>query len=163
MSAAMALASEDGAATGALLVAVGEQLCAIPLAHVVETMRPLPTVPLDGAPAFIAGLAVIRGRAMPVADLKRLLHGAGAPSTPARFVTLALGSRQAALAVDRVVGIRRIARLEALPPLLRDAAQDAVAAVAVHDAQMLVVLEAARLVPDPVWALAQAAPGGDPA
>lgn len=161
--AAAAARSDDGAAKRALLVTVGERLCAVPLEHVVETMRPLPTVPLDGAPAFILGLAVIRGCALPVADLNLLLHGARARSTPGRFVTLALGARQAALAVDRVVGVRRIARLEALPPLLRDAAHEAVAAVAVHDAQLLVVLEATRLVPDPVWALAQAAPGEEPA
>jgi hypothetical protein len=43
------------------VVRVGARVCALPLHHVVETMRPLPIDPVVGTPAFISGVSVIRG------------------------------------------------------------------------------------------------------
>lgn len=57
----------------ALLTRVGARLCAVPLAHAVETMRLLPVSPLGDAPSFVRGLAVIRGVAVPVVDLGAVL------------------------------------------------------------------------------------------
>jgi chemotaxis signal transduction protein len=58
-----------------------------------------------------------------------------------------------ALAVDSVVGVRpiRAGALHALPPLLRDSA--VIAAIGVLDAQLLVVLQASRLLPEALPAL----------
>src|SRR5580692_5756315 len=64
----------------ALLCRVQARWCALPLRHVIETMRPLPTSPIPGAPAFVDGLAVIRGAPVPVVSLSRLL---GATTTQA--------------------------------------------------------------------------------
>src|SRR5262245_5079449 len=107
-----------------LVCRVGSKLCALPLAPVLETMRPLPSEPLPGAPDFVSGVALIRGRPTPVGDARKLL-GSESSGAPARFVTLTLGAlrgaRVAALAVDAVVGIRRVdtTALSALPTLLR--------------------------------------------
>ena len=47
---------------GASLVSrVATRLCALPVGAVIETMRRLPVEPIAGAPAFIAGLAIVRG------------------------------------------------------------------------------------------------------
>jgi purine-binding chemotaxis protein CheW len=134
-----------------LLVRAGTQLCALPLAGVVETMRPLPIEGVSGAPAYVRGLAIIRGSPVPVVDLAALVAGATlAPDDDARFVTVRAADRIVALFVSRVVGVRTLApaSLHDLPPLLRDANADVVRSVGALDAELLLVLRSARLVPD---------------
>src|SRR5207244_5850162 len=134
----------------ALLVRAAGRLCAVPIAHVVEVMRALPVEPIPGAPSFVPGLAIIRGAPMPVVDLGLLTGGRSASG---RFVTLRLGDRRAALAVDAVVGVRAVDAflLQELPPLLRDAGAEVVDAIGVIDTELLVSLRAGRLVPEDVW------------
>ncbi len=52
-----------------------------------------------------------------------------------------------ALAVDEVLGVRSVpaGTLTALPPLLRDAQTEHVAAIGILDAELLLVLNGARL------------------
>jgi purine-binding chemotaxis protein CheW len=139
-----------------LVCRVGAKLCALPLGAVLETMRPLPTEPLPGVPPFVSGVALIRSRPTPVVDARRLL-GTETPSAPARYVTLVPDSgrsdRVTALAVDAVVGIRSIdvAALAELPGLLRHESETSVAALGTLDAELLLVLEHARLLPESVW------------
>jgi purine-binding chemotaxis protein CheW len=114
-------------------------------------MRPLAVAPLPGAPAFVRGLSVIRGRPVPVVDLGALLSSSE-PSKPTRFVTLRLDGRCVALAVEAVLSIQELpGTLSSLPPLLAEASAEAVSAVGMLDAELILVLEAARLVPDAVW------------
>ena len=130
-------------------------LCALPVEHVVETMRPLPVEPLAGAPAFVRGLSIIRGAPVPVVDAASLL---GSPDTqPTRFVMVKAGARRVALAVSDVIGVRALApeKLQALPPLLREAAADIVTSIGALDDELLLVLRSARLVPDAVWTSAE--------
>ncbi|MCX6539541.1 MAG: chemotaxis protein CheW [Acidobacteria bacterium] len=136
-----------------LVVTVGAHTCAIPLHHVAETMRPLPIEPVAGTPGFVRGVSVIRGAPTPVVDLKALLENGENSATYGRFVTLKLGERRMAIGVDGVVGLRNLdsAQLEELPPILRDVAADLIEAIGARDAQLLIVLRAARIVPDEVW------------
>jgi light-regulated signal transduction histidine kinase (bacteriophytochrome) len=93
---------------GAVLVTrVGGVACAFPIAHVVETMRPLPIEPIggsDSALALVDGLAMVRGAPIPVIDARRLLGIPGAPAT--RFVIVRAAERRVALVVDAVIDIR---------------------------------------------------------
>ncbi len=141
-----------------LMCRVHSRVCGLPLEHVGETMRPLPVEPIAGAPDFVRGLAVVRGIAIPVVDAARLLGGAGAE--PERFVIVRAVERRVALAVDGVIGVRRVAAadLHALPPLLGDEATGGiVAAIGTLDAALLLVLRGARLVPDSAWATLEVA------
>jgi len=142
------------AATGglALVCRARDHLCALPAGHVAETMRPLPVLVLPSAPPFVMGVSRIRGTAVPVVDIGALL-GAASPSAAGRFVTVRAGERRVALAVEAVLGLRDIeaSSLSALPPLLAGG-EDAVAvAVGALDAELLIVLRTARMVPEPVW------------
>jgi len=121
-------------------------------------MRPLPIEPVAGTPAFVRGVSVIRGEPTPVVDLEALLERGPGSRAYGRFVTLKVGERRVALGVDSVVGVRTLeaATLGAMPPLLRDAAER-VEALGAPDEQLLVVLRAARLVPDGVWTCLSAA------
>lgn len=134
-----------------LVARVPGRLCAFDLAHVVETMRPLPVESVAGAPSFVLGLSLIRGVPTPVVDLAAWMGLPPAPST--RFVSVAAGARHVALAVTAVAGVRRIDtfELQTVPPLLRDAAAGHVQLVGALDADLLVVLSSARLLPEDAW------------
>jgi purine-binding chemotaxis protein CheW len=134
-----------------LLCRVGSRIAALDIRDVWETMRPLPIEPLTGTPPFVLGLAIVRGVPTPVVDADRLLGSSG--SSPTRFVLLKLGVRSAALAVDAVLEIRALPAevLASIPPLLQEAGTGLVALIGTLDAQLLLVLQAARLVPDSAW------------
>jgi purine-binding chemotaxis protein CheW len=144
-----------------LLCRVGVRLCALPIEHVVETMRPLPTSALRGAPAFVAGVAIVRGQPVPVLDVSRLLESVASVSPPERFVTVRVGTRCVVLSFDAVLGVRLLdeaAPTDAMPPLLREVGAGVVSAIRALDAELLVVLESARAVPDAVWSALDASP-----
>lgn len=139
----------DDPNTGEWLVCrVQTRLCALPLEHVIETLRPMPVEPVAGAPPFVLGLAVIRGVPLPVVDAARLLGTDQAKAE--RFVTVIAGNRRIALAVDCVLGVRAVApeSLQALPPLLHEADTDVIAAIGLLDAELMLVLRSAKLLPE---------------
>src|SRR3954471_18384462 len=136
-----------------LLCQVGPIVCALPLEHVSETLRPLPIESLRGTAPFIDGVSIIRGGPVPIVDLARLLGNAtDEPRT--RLVVVKIGDRTAAFSVEKVLGVRTLepATVMQLPALLAGTTSDVVAAVGSLDARLLVVLETARVVPDSSWA-----------
>lgn len=143
--------------TLALWCRVGTLLCALPLDHVAETMRPIAIQPVSGVPAFVLGVAIIRGAPVPVVDAGRLLGGE--PVQPARFVTLKVGPhRHVALVVEQVLNVKPLhqASLDKLPPLLHFAKTDAVSKMGALDSELLMVLEAAHVVPEELWSQLEA-------
>jgi purine-binding chemotaxis protein CheW len=131
-----------------LICRVGGALCALPIESTVETFRPLAIEPISGAPPFVLGLAIVRGKPMPVVDLTQLITGE--PARPTRFVIVKTGERRVALAVDAVAGVREVAsgQADGLPPLIEDTSTSAIAAVGALDHELFLVLKAARLIPD---------------
>lgn len=139
-----------------LLVRAGARLCGLPVGAVSETLRPLPVDPVAGGPPWLRGVSILRGEPVPVVDLAGLL--AGAPEAdPGRFVAVRSGGRHAALAVTAVLGVVELDPAGAHTlPLLRDACGGSLASLRALDGELLVVLGAARLVPE----AASAALGG---
>ena len=139
----------------AVLCRIGTQLCAVPIEHVAETLRPLPIEPLAGMPPFVLGVAVIRNAATPVIDAGRLIGVATEGTEPTRFLTLKVGERRVALAVDAVVDVVDVATLSmaGLPPLLQAAGADVVSAIGVLDAHLLLLLRSARVLPESIWSV----------
>jgi len=134
-----------------LLCGIGDHVCAVPLAHVSEAMRPLAVQPLAGIPPFVLGVAIIRGDPTPVVDVGQLVGVAR--GDPTRFVTMKVADRAVAIAVDSVLGVRSLpaASLLTVPPLLGVASMDLVAAIGSLDREILLVLQAARLLPESIW------------
>jgi len=120
-----------------LIVGLQSRICAVPLTHVIETMRPLPVEPLAGVPSFIRGVAIIRGVPTPVVDLGAVL---GRPNELAeRFVTVRVDDKQVALSVNAVLGVRdldTIMTVQELPPLLQGASKDVVEMIGTLDEQV---------------------------
>jgi purine-binding chemotaxis protein CheW len=134
-----------------LIVGVKGRLCAVPLTHVIEIMRPLSVEPISDVPLFVQGISIIRGIPTPVVDLGALL---GMPNGVAdRFVTLRVGERQVALSVDSVLGVREldVSKMGELPPLLQGSSKNAIDAMGMLDEQLLVVLCAGWELPEEVW------------
>jgi len=134
-----------------VLLQAGLHLCALPVSVVLETLRPLSLRPLAGAPAGVLGVGVVRGSPVPVVDLAVFVAGAPSASPARRWVMVRCGSRAAALAVDGVAGIRTLPPGAVTAPLVAGAAQGALAALRVCDADLVLVLEASRLVPEGVF------------
>lgn len=146
----MTIGANDASPVAWLLCRTQSRLCALPLDRVVETMRPLPIERLVQGPPSVRGLCIIRGVPVPVLDLEAMF---GEPETHVqRLVTIKLGERVVALLVDTVLGVRTIAAdcYEGLPPLLADSAGEIVSAIGVLDAELLLFLHAARIVPPTV-------------
>ena len=131
----------------ALIVECGSHRCALPIESVVETMRPLPIEQVPHVPDFVRGLAIVRGRAMPVVDLARVLGDSD--GRVGRFVTVRAGGPGVALAVRGVVGtqVLELAQIEQLPPLAGRASPELIRGLAVLDQQFLLLLEVARILP----------------
>jgi purine-binding chemotaxis protein CheW len=130
---------------------VGALIVALPIEHVVETMRPLPAEPIAGMPSFVAGVTIVRGVATPVIDAARMT-GAVSSVPVGRFVAVRVGERRAVVAVDAVLGIQSlpIDSFERLLPRA-DAGSEAIAGIGSLDSELLLVLRCAKIVPAAVW------------
>ena len=134
-----------------LLVRAHVNLVALPLRHVVETMRTPPVTIVVNAPSFVCGVSIIRGMPVPVVDLGCLLDGdLQAPGRMA--ITLRIDDRLVALAADTVLGVRTLdlSRVQDVPPLLRESNPDVIRSIGVLDSQLLTVLAAARILVEDV-------------
>jgi purine-binding chemotaxis protein CheW len=134
-----------------LLVGVSHSICALPLEHVIETMRPLPLQPVASAPFYVCGASIVRGIPTPVVDLGIVLGKAG--GAIGRFVALRLGDKQVVVSVEAVLGVQRLdeSKIENLPPLLQEAANETIESIGTLDRRMLFVLRASWMLPDNVW------------
>jgi purine-binding chemotaxis protein CheW len=135
-----------------LVFTVGSRFFSVPLAHVIETMRPLPVEVVPHMPSFLRGVSVIRGAPVPVVDLAAAM-GMTEKGAASRFVLLRVGDRRVALIVDASVGVREIdaADIGEMPPLLRGASAEMIETMGTLDAQLLVVLQAMRILPEAIW------------
>jgi purine-binding chemotaxis protein CheW len=134
-----------------LLVGVSHSICALPLVHVIETMRPLPLETIAGVPPYVCGASIVRGIPTPVVDLGIVLGKAG--GTNGRFVALRLGDKQVVFSVRAVLGVQSLdqSQIEDLPPLLQGATNETIESIRTLDRQMLFVLRASCVLPDNVW------------
>lgn len=134
------------------MLGVGARLCAVPLAHAVETMRPLPVAPVAGMPPYVLGLAVVRGTPTPVVHLARLI-GDESSGPVSRWVTVRADHRVLALAVESVLGARRIDPLAMVevPGLVGSDGARLLESVGRLDGALLVVLRTVRILPAAAW------------
>ncbi|WP_436530416.1 chemotaxis protein CheW [Actinoplanes sp. HUAS TT8] len=142
---------QQGAGVVALVFRAGPLFCALPLAEVIESMRPLPTRPLAGTPHYVRGLTILRGEPSPVIDVTRLLTGV--TSEVDRYIAVRAGRGPVACATGPVLGVQDV---HAMPPdgpstMFTGASRSLVAAVGRFGTEPLLVLRSIRTVPDEVW------------
>jgi len=83
--------------------------CAVDVMRIAEVLRPVPVTLLPSAPPFVEGLIELRGRFLPLIDLRRRF-GDTAPSErdTGKFIVVPLDESSVALVVDDVSGVERI-------------------------------------------------------
>ena len=109
-----------------------------------KSLTPLPTVP-----AFVLGIVNVRGRILPVLDLKRFFGLPDVGLTDLHRIIVVSGQEmELGLVADVSVGVRTILRssLTPPPPMLNGIGADYVSGVT---AERLIVLDLERIVMDP--------------
>lgn len=148
---------ENPGSTAVLVFGSSGRSCALPLGHVSEIMRPLACQHLAGMPRHVIGVSVIRGVPVPVVSLAKLLD-ASAPDRRderpgQRLVALEVEGRRLALAVSSVLGVRYLSleTFENLSELIGAPGTQQVGRIGTPDNELMLLLAAARLVPEQVW------------
>ena len=115
--------------------------------HEVQVLRDL--TPLPGTPAFMRGIVNLRGRIVPVIDLKRFFDLPEQGLTDLHRIIVVRGAElELGLLADVVTGVRKLARvdLQASLPTLSPIAADYLLGVS---AERVVVLDLERILADP--------------
>ncbi len=86
---------------------VAERDCAVDVMRIAEVLRPVPVTRLPSAPAFVEGIIELRGRFLPVIDLRKRFDSTGERAA-GKYVVAPMGETAVALVVDEVTGVERI-------------------------------------------------------
>lgn len=121
---------------------------ALSILHVQEINRLMPITRVPHSPPFVEGVINLRGRILPVVDL-RLRFGLepSARGPQSRIVVAEVRQRIVGLIVDQVRQVLRVdrARIEPAPDLTAHAANSCIQAIARLDDRLLILLDLARL------------------
>lgn len=135
--------AEQGGEEAFVVFRLGGAEYGLPVSAVQEIQRrPAVLSPLPKAPDFVAGLVNLRGTAVPVVDLRRILRlGDSARDERQRIVVLAVRDFRAGLIVDATTGVLRIPASAVEPaPSLSEAQRQLIGRVAHLDGQTRMVL-----------------------
>jgi purine-binding chemotaxis protein CheW len=85
--------------------------CAVDVMRISEVLQPMPVTALPAAPAFVEGIISLRGRFLPVIDLRRRFGSEpDGDQARAKYIVAPIGATSVALVVDEVLGVERIPR-----------------------------------------------------
>ncbi len=127
---------------GHLLVRAGGRLVGLPLGEVVEVLDPGAAFPVPSLERSIRGVAVIRGRILPLVHLGALLDGVSCPEARSDSgVVVELGGRRVCFEIDEADSVLYAAGL----PVPAGAALPWAAAVARTQAGLVPLLDLAAL------------------
>ena len=119
-AAAPTVAGCDTAAAPArevLVFEVGSQRYALPTADVCELVRAVAITPVPGAPGVIEGVVDVRGRVLPVLDVRaRFRLPAKALDPSDHFIVASAGPRGVILRVDRATHLALLDEASVQPP-----------------------------------------------
>ena len=128
---------------------VGSAEYAVNAEHVLHLESFTEATHVPGAPAFVAGLVQVRGKLVPVVDLRtRFGLGPVERTLDNRVIVVKVGTRVAGLLVDSAREVVRLdeASFEPPPELLDNQASGFVKAVATQAKRLLLVVDVPRLI-----------------
>lgn len=104
---------------------------------------------VPGVPDYVAGLVQVRGRVVPVVDLRaRFGLPAGEPSSDRRVIVVQIGSRVAGLLADSAREVIKLdeGAFEKPPELIAQQANGFITAVATRDNRMFLLVDVPRII-----------------
>jgi purine-binding chemotaxis protein CheW len=115
---------------------------ALPISQAIEVLRMVAMTPLPEAPAWLPGMINLRGRVIPVMDLRmRLGLRPRAPDLDTAIVVAHANGHILGLIADAVVEILTLPPASLAPPAALASATHTVAGVACVDDRLIVILD----------------------
>ncbi|MGH9521847.1 MAG: chemotaxis protein CheW [Terriglobales bacterium] len=126
---------------------IAEQAYGLPIASVREIVRAPDITPVPQTPQHIAGVTNLRGRVIPVIDLRIKLQRPAARSPKSRVLVLMLDGRLLGVLVDEANEVLKIApaEIEASPNLFGEEDESYVSGIAKHRGRLVVLLDPEKL------------------
>ncbi len=128
------------------------QVFAVDILEVQEITRVLEVRPIPEAPAFLEGVINLRGKVIPLMDLRKRLHlPAAETNSETRMIVVKNDGRPVGLLVDSVSEVLRLPResLEAAPDMVSAIDARYVRCVAKLDDRILILLDVTQLLAPP--------------
>ncbi len=125
-----------------LFVIAGEKY-AVDINSVYEIIRPQPVTRVPKAPFFVEGIINLRGKVVPVVDMRKRLGLANAGQTKdSRIMVVDSNGESVGIIVDAVTEVLRIPADSIEPPsnIIVSTASDYMLGIAKHDGDMIVLL-----------------------
>ena len=127
---------------------IGRETFGLPISLVHEIVRPPEITNVPHAPEYVEGVMNLRGRIVPVIDLRRRFGGAAiANSRKNRVLVVDVESRAVGLIVDSASEVLKIseAQIEPPPNVFTDAATNYVTGVAKHQGRLIILVDLKRI------------------
>jgi len=127
---------------------IGRETFGLPISLVHEIVRPPEITNVPHAPEYVEGVMNLRGRIVPVIDLRRRFGGTAiANSRKNRVLVVDVESRAVGLIVDSASEVLKIsdAQIEPPPNVLTDAATSYVTGVAKHQGRLIILVDLKRI------------------
>ena len=126
---------------------LGEEEYGIPITRVQEIIRHTPPRPIPGSSMHVEGVINLRGRIIPVVDLKRRFGIHSDITSDTKIVIVELGDTTVGVIVDEVREVITISTeiTEAAPAGVASASAEYIESVAKLEGRLLVILDLAQL------------------
>lgn len=127
---------------------IGRETFGLPISLVHEIVRTPEITNVPHAPEYVEGVMNLRGRIVPVIDLRRRFGGAAIEnSRKNRVLVVDVESRAVGLIVDSASEVLKIsdAQIEPPPNVLTDAATGYVTGVAKHQGRLIILVDLKRI------------------
>src|ERR1700693_4081032 len=127
---------------------IGRETFGLPISQVHEIVRTPEITNVPHAPEYVEGVMNLRGRIVPVIDLRRRFGGAAIEnSRKNRVLVVDVESKAVGLIVDSASEVMKIsdAQIEPPPNVLTDAATGYVTGVAKHQGRLIILVDLRRI------------------
>jgi purine-binding chemotaxis protein CheW len=127
---------------------IGRETFGLPISLVHEIVRPPEITNVPHAPKYVEGVMNLRGRIVPVIDLRRRFGGAAVEnSRKNRVLVVEVESRAVGLIVDSASEVLKIsdAQIEPPPNVFTDAATSYVTGVAKYQGRLIILVDLRRI------------------
>lgn len=128
-----------------VVVGLAGQEYGVPITLVQEIIRHSAARPVPGSPSYVEGVINLRGRIIPVVDLRSRFALGGERPSEAKVVIVALDGRTVGMVVDEVVEVLRVGADRCAPPPPGAGRGGYVDAVATLGDRLVVVLDVGSL------------------